>query len=188
MLDRVPALVLLDNFEDNLRPAGLATGWGMRRSAGCWPPGPRSGAIAAPGDLPVPVYPADGAERFLAFRQLGALSRAETTKLAWSLAALDKLSRAQLERVWRLVGGHPRSLEYLDALLAGGRARYPDVTARLHTAITRQLGGAQYGAVACRPYQPERRPGRDRGPGRRRRFARRPAHPSRPRSPAQWIC
>ena len=52
-------------------------------------------------------------------------------KLAWSLPALDKLDQGQLERVWRLVGGHPRSLEYLDALLAGGPARYPDVTARL---------------------------------------------------------
>ena len=44
--------------------------------------------------------------------------------------------RSQLEQVWRLAGGHPRSLEYLDALLSGGTARYPDVTARLDAAIT----------------------------------------------------
>ena len=48
-----------------------------------------------------------GAERFLSFRQLGALSRAETMKLAWSLPALDELDEGQLERVWRLAGGIP---------------------------------------------------------------------------------
>ena len=63
-------------------------------------------------------------------------------KLAWSLPALDKLDEAQLDQVWRLAGGHPRSLEYLDALLSGGTARYPDVTARLHQAISRRLDGA----------------------------------------------
>ena len=63
-------------------------------------------------------------------------------KLAWSLPALDRLDEAQLERVWRLAGGHPRSLEYLDALLSVGQARYPDATARLHAAITARLGGA----------------------------------------------
>ena len=80
-----------------------------------------------------------GAERFLSFRQLAALSRAETMKLAWSLPALDKLDQAQLEQVWRLAGGHPRSLEYLDALLSGGigplprrhRAAAPAITGRL---------------------------------------------------------
>ena len=81
------------------------------------------------------------ADRALSFRQLGALSRAETMKLAWSLPALDRLDEGQLETVWRLAGGHPRSLEYLDALLSGGTARYPDVTARLDAAITRRLDG-----------------------------------------------
>ena len=34
------------------------------------------------------------------------------------------------------------TLEYLDALLAGGTARYPDVTRRLSDAVTRRLDGA----------------------------------------------
>ena len=63
-------------------------------------------------------------------------------KLAWSLPALDDLDEAQLDQVWRLAGGHPRSLEYLDALLSGGEARYPDVTSRLHDAVDSRLGGA----------------------------------------------
>jgi hypothetical protein len=79
----------------------------------------------------------------LSFRQLGSLSHAETMKLAWSLPALDRLDAAQFEKVWRLVGGHPRSLEYLDALLRGGEHRYIDVTARLGAAIDRRLSGTQ---------------------------------------------
>ena len=86
-----------------------------------------------------------GAERALSFRQLGPLSRAETMKLAWSLPSLDRLDEGQLDRVWRLAGGHPRSLEYLAALLSGGKARYPDVTARLDAAISRRLSGADRG-------------------------------------------
>jgi len=43
---------------------------------------------------------------------------------------------------WSACGGwHPRSLEYLDALLSGGTARYRDVTARLDAAVNRRLGG-----------------------------------------------
>jgi tetratricopeptide (TPR) repeat protein len=144
VLDHVPVLLLLDNFEDNLRPdgdAGYAVGDEvLAELLAAW--------VADPGRSRLLVtcryrfaLPA-GAERFLSFRQLGALSRAETMKLAWSLPALDRLDGSELEQVWRLAGGHPRSLEYLDALLAGGQARYPDVTARLDAAVTRRLSGA----------------------------------------------
>ena len=147
VLDHVPVLLLLDNFEDNLRPAGEA-GYavGDQVLAGllaAWAADPGQSRLlvtcryrfALPG----------GAEQTLSFRQLGALSRAETMKLAWSLPALDKLDEAQLEQVWRLAGGHPRSLEYLDALLFGGTARYPDVSDRLTAAVSRRLGGADRG-------------------------------------------
>jgi tetratricopeptide (TPR) repeat protein len=143
VLGRVPVLLLLDNFEDNLRPdgdagyvirdeilAGLLAGWAAD-------PGRCRFLVTCRYRFTMP----DGAERALSFRQLGALSRAETMKLAWSLPALDKLDEGQLERVWRLAGGHPRSLEYLDALLAGGEARYLDVTERLDAAITSRLDG-----------------------------------------------
>ena len=114
------------------RAAGSA-GSPTREPPGCWsPPGTRS---------PCPA----GRKQALSFRQLGALSRAETLKLAWSLPALDQLDERQLEEVWRLAGGHPRCLEYLDALLSGGTARYPDVTRRLNTAITGRLSGTNRG-------------------------------------------
>ena len=126
------------------------TGPGMRSAMRCWP-GCWPRWVADPGASRLLVtsrYPftlPGGAERALSFRQLGALSRAETMKLAWSLPALDKLDEGQLEQVWRLAGGHPRSLEYLDALLSGGDARYPDVTARLTPPSAGRLSGADRG-------------------------------------------
>ncbi len=111
VLGRVPVLVLLDNFEDNLRPDGQA-GYEVGDEA-------LAGLLAAwagdPGGSRLLVtcryrftLPG-GAEQFLSFRQLGALSQGETMKLAWSLPALDQLGEDQLEQVWRLAGGHPRS-------------------------------------------------------------------------------
>ena len=141
VLDHVPVLMVLDNFEDNLKPDGDA-GYAVRDEAlagllAAWvtDPGAARLLITSRYQFTLP----DGAQQYLSFRQLGPLSRAETMKLAWSLPALDKLSENQLGQVWRLAGGHPRSLEYLDALLSGGTARYPDVTARLHAAVSRRL-------------------------------------------------
>ena len=146
VLVHVPLLLLLDNFEDNLSAdksgyvvsdevlADLLAAWGTY-------PGKSRLLITSRYPFTLP----GGADECLSFRQLGALSRAETMKLAWSLPALDRLDESQLEQVWRLAGGHPRSLEYLDALLSGGTARYPDVTARLGVAISRRLSGADRG-------------------------------------------
>jgi tetratricopeptide (TPR) repeat protein len=144
VLDRVPVLLLLDNFEDNLRPDGDA-GYAVRDEVlaellAAWVTDPGRSRLLITCRYPF-TLPGGAADR-LSFRQLGALSRAETMKLAWSLPALDDLDEAQLEQAWRLAGGHPRSLEYLDALLSGGQASYPDVTKRLNDAVTRRLVGA----------------------------------------------
>jgi tetratricopeptide (TPR) repeat protein len=141
VLDQVPILLLLDNFEDNLRQDGEA-GYSvsdevLAQILAAWviDPGASRVLITSRYLFTLP----GGAHRALSFRQLGALTRAETMKLAWSLPSLDQLDQGQLERVWRLVGGHPRSLEYLDALLSGGAARYSDVTARLASALGHRL-------------------------------------------------
>jgi tetratricopeptide (TPR) repeat protein len=143
VLDQVPVLVLLDSFEDNLRPDGSGYQVADQALGGLlaeWAADPGLSRLLV--TCRYPFFLPGGAERFLSFRQLEALSRAETMKLAWSLPELDKLSGAELEQVWRLAGGHPRSLEYLDALLASGQARYRDVTDRLHHAVTERLDGA----------------------------------------------
>ncbi len=140
---RLPLVVRIDDFEENLRSSG-DTGrevsdrvLGEFLAAWAADPGRSRLLITSRHQFTLP----GGAERHLSFRPLGALSRTETTKLAWSLPALDRKSEDDLTTVWRLVGGHPLSLEYLDALLSGGRARYADVTEKLSEAITSRLDG-----------------------------------------------
>jgi tetratricopeptide (TPR) repeat protein len=143
-LPQVPVLLVLDNFEDNLTAAADGS-WQVAEPA----VGGLLAAVASgPGRVRMLVtsrYPFTlpaGAEERLRWCQLGPLSYAETLKLVWQLPNLDRLDDDQLHRVWRLVGGHPRTLEYLDALLAGGTGRYPDITTRLADAVRRRLGRA----------------------------------------------
>ena len=49
----------------------------------------------------------------------------------WRLPGLDALTPEEKDRAYRDVGGHPRTLEYLDALLRGGQARFDDVAERM---------------------------------------------------------
>ncbi len=44
---------------------------------------------------------------------------------------MKALSPDDQRQAYESVGGHPRALEYLDALLRGGKARFPDVQAKL---------------------------------------------------------
>jgi hypothetical protein len=53
----------------------------------------------------------------------------------WRLPGLDALARDDQLRAYADVGGHPRALEYLDALMRGGEARFQDVADRMETAL-----------------------------------------------------
>jgi tetratricopeptide (TPR) repeat protein len=141
VLDDVPVLLVLDNFEDNLTDqAAGGNGWRTVRD------GALAELVGSPARCRLLVtcrYPftlPGAAERVLSFKHIGPLSFAETLKLAWALPGLDRLGEPELEQVWRMVGGHPRSLEYLDALLCGGRSNYPDVTRRLASTLRDRLG------------------------------------------------
>ena len=57
-------------------------------------------------------------------------SATATRKLIWRLPGIDALSREDQLRAYTDVGGHPRALEYLDALLRGGEARFRDISER----------------------------------------------------------
>jgi len=140
LLRQLPVVLLLDNFEDNLQPAngrgpnayelvdpqlaGFLAAWiearGMSRLL-----------VTSRHPFPLPGH-ADGR---LERHHLGPLSLAETRKLVWRLPGLDRLEPEQLQRAYADVGGHPRALEYLDALLRGGQARFDDVTDRLELAL-----------------------------------------------------
>ena len=138
MLTGRPVMLLIDNFETNLDPqpdrpavvlddtlASFLAGW-IRT------PGTHRVLITSRYPFPLP----DNAHRRLTTHHLGPLSLAETRKLIWRLPGLDNLTPTQQERAWADVGGHPRTLEYLDALLRKGQARFADVTERLETLLT----------------------------------------------------
>jgi hypothetical protein len=119
-------LLVLDNFDDNLcgsregrtvrdpALAALLANWQGRLLITCREPF----ALPAPGG------------DHLGFRHLGPLTRSGAAELALALPALRSLSEPERERAWRLSAGHPRTLEYLDALLASG-ASLDEVAARL---------------------------------------------------------
>ncbi|MEU4534579.1 TIR domain-containing protein [Streptosporangium sp. NPDC023825] len=135
----VPVTLLLDNFEDNLAHdgtgwtvvneelAGFLTAWIRLR-------GRHKLLITSRYPFPLPKR----AERRLHTHHLGPLSWAKARKLIWRLPGLDALSVADQQLAWASVGGHPRTLEYLDALLRGGEARFDDVRERLEDLLDRR--------------------------------------------------
>jgi tetratricopeptide (TPR) repeat protein len=146
VLGTLPLLIVLDNFEDNLTrdSAPGRPGW---RTVADQDLGALLASLATRPDrcrllitTRFPFALPGHADSVLTFQHVGPLTPAETMKLAWALPALDKLTQTELERVWQMVGGHPRCLEYVDALLSGGRSRYPDVTARLAANLATRPG------------------------------------------------
>jgi len=79
------------------------------------------------------------ADTWLHHIAIGPLSPAETRKLQLRLTALaasdvgkkDAVKDVRDDIVLRLIGGHPRMLELVDALLRGGQGRMPVVTEKL---------------------------------------------------------
>ena len=133
ILPAMPVTVLLDNFEDNLSDAD-GGGWEVRDPelaaflAG-WARRPGRGKLLFTCRYPF-TLPGQAGRR-LAGLHLGPLSAAETSKLIWRLPGLDALTPGEKDRAYRDVGGHPRTLEYLDTLLRGGQARFDDVAERM---------------------------------------------------------
>ena len=130
LLAAMPALVLLDNFEDNLDADGAFRNAQLAAFLEGWLETPGRGRLLLTCRYPVPFRGSRVVDH-----HLGPLSYAETRKLVWRLSALDALKPADLERAYADVGGHPRALEYLDALLRGGDARFTDVAAKLEAAL-----------------------------------------------------
>ncbi|GAA4308014.1 hypothetical protein GCM10023086_26750 [Streptomyces venetus] len=136
VLPRLPVLMVVDNAEDLLVRAG--DGWELSDPAlaaflAAWAAAsPRTGLLVTsryPFSLP------QRAHKRLTTHHLGPLSLAETRKLIWRLPGLDALTPAERQRAYTDVGGHPRALEYLDALLRGGHARFPDIADRMEAAL-----------------------------------------------------
>jgi hypothetical protein len=122
-----PVVLVLDDFERNLAVGGadfldpdVALFLGLLAQD------------ASRGRLLVTCrYPVPGAEDYLHEIPIGPLSQAETRKLVQRLPGLLRSQPAQVAQALRLIGGHPRILEFLDGLLHDGEARLHRATQKL---------------------------------------------------------
>lgn len=141
VLDQVPVLLLLDDFDDNLAVQGGT--WSVRDPEladllASWadPPVPGKLLITSRNQFTLPGV--DGPA--LAYRYLGPLPRSAAAELAKSLPACRRLDEQELDRAWRLTGGHPVALEYLDRVLSADDVRFADVAIRVDAAIQTRTG------------------------------------------------
>ncbi|MDR1634035.1 MAG: CHAT domain-containing protein, partial [Bifidobacteriaceae bacterium] len=144
-LRRHRLLLVLDDFEQNLGPAGQAfRGGGGGASLVAETVGdlaatacahPDGGGLLVTCRYPLPL-PFDGPLTAIA---VPALSDAELGRLLLRLPALKQLP-AQDQHVLRgLTGGHPRLIELMDAILRGRkRSQYHEVALRIAEALTRR--------------------------------------------------
>jgi tetratricopeptide (TPR) repeat protein len=120
-------LVVFDDFEQNLTAGGAEFAdpaideviTGLADAA-------TTGAL-----LVTCRYPLPGPDRFLPEVPLAALSETELRRLFLRLPALRSLPPADLRLLTATIGGHPRMLEFTDALLRGGHSSLRHVQARL---------------------------------------------------------
>ncbi|MFJ3274279.1 tetratricopeptide repeat protein [Streptomyces sp. NPDC086776] len=121
----IPLLLVLDNAEDNLDAEDHLVDEELAEFLQVWV---ERHSTLVTSRYPFPVA---GVESL----HLGPLTWQETRKLIWRLPGIDALSPPEQAQVWARLGGHPRSLEYLDALLRDGAARFDEVSARLGAAL-----------------------------------------------------
>jgi CHAT domain/SEFIR domain/AAA ATPase domain len=127
LLGRHRLLVVLDDFEQNLTAGGgdfLDHGIGQAITA--------LADAADTGALLVTCrYPLPGPDRFLARIPIPPLSAAELRRLFLRMPALAGLAPGDKQLLAAAIGGHPRLIEFTDALLRGGRASLRPVQLKL---------------------------------------------------------
>jgi tetratricopeptide (TPR) repeat protein len=127
-------LLVLDDFEQNLTVGGAAfldedIVLHLRFLAGQ----ARRGRL-----LITSRYPLPGLAALFRAIPIGPLSAAETRKLLLRLPGLAERASAETALVLRAIGGHPRMLEIVDALLRSGQGRLVAVTEKLRILAERE--------------------------------------------------
>jgi NB-ARC domain len=152
LLGQVPVLLVLDDFDDNVSP--VSGGWTVRDPAlaeliASWSSKSHRGRLLI--TCRHPFRPPRTSGPPLTFHHVGPLSRSGAFELAKSLPALGSLGEQELDRAWRLLGGHPQAMEYLDSLLAMGEVRFPEVAGRLAVALEGKSAGSARPADPAAP-------------------------------------
>src|ERR1022692_2381977 len=135
-------LLVFDDFEQNLSTGGQAfldpaideVITGLARAAD-------TGAL-----LLTCRYPLPGQDRFLVDVPIPALSAAELRRMFLRLPTLHDFDAADRILLTRTIGGHPRLIEFVDALLRGGHSSLKDVQVKL-----RDLAKAQCVDLSRKP-------------------------------------
>jgi hypothetical protein len=144
--------IIFHNFDDNLSQeagqwafrdpalATLLTNWTGKLLITCRHPFAFAAAGTAPATPNAPwLEPSLIAPDRFVFRQLGPLTQTGAAELTASLPALRLLADSERDGAWRLTGGHPLTIKYLDSLLQLGE-RYPAVAARVEATIEARTG------------------------------------------------
>ncbi|WP_232012013.1 tetratricopeptide repeat protein [Actinomyces slackii] len=144
VLDEYPVILVLDNAEDNLLEPGEGSSHRELRDSQlaefltAWGSDPGRGGMLITCRYPFELTGLTGMET----RQVPPLSWPETLHMVWALPQLAWLPWEDLHTLWSSVGGHPRTLETVDALLVHGAGRLRHVTDRLRTALDTVLAGS----------------------------------------------
>ena len=126
-----PVVLVLDDFEQNLSVGGGAfLDPDVRLFFGLLAQNASRGRL-----LLTCRYPVPGMEADLHEVPIGPLSPAEARKLVQRLPRLRERAPVEIAQALRVIGGHPRILEFLDALLHDGEGRLPHVTKKLREAL-----------------------------------------------------
>ncbi|MCR9248756.1 MAG: TIR domain-containing protein, partial [bacterium] len=129
-------VLLLDNFEDNLDEQRQVREPLLRELLASWLDAPGRSRLLVTCRYPVALSGQNGGS--LHPLHLGPLSPAETRNLMTRLQGLADLPPAEILSIYGRIGGHPRTLEYLDALLRCGDARFDDVRRRIDAALAKR--------------------------------------------------
>jgi len=127
LLAKARLLVVLDDFEQN-----LTTGGGAYHDPGFAEVVGQLVEAADTGQLLITCrYPLPDADPLLLRIDLPPLTQSELGRLLLRLPALRELEPDDRRVVVATIGGHPRLLEFVNALLRQGRANLRDVTTKL---------------------------------------------------------
>ncbi|MEV4347574.1 hypothetical protein AB0J83_24230 [Actinoplanes sp. NPDC049596] len=153
-----PVTLVVQDFATDARAAPADPGLAAFLARWIREPGPHRLLITSRRPFTLPGH----LHQRLTEHHLGPLTEAEARVLASRRPALSALTADEQRRAWAGTGGHPRTLEHLDALLRHSPAGFAAVAARLEALLAARgvPDPARWAAGLQSPREDERRAGR----------------------------